>query len=261
MAESENFPLINSFEKEKLFNEEVNKNIYIPKSWDKFEEMNLYPMPKLPSYSINIQWDFEYEPISKFCRKYNVTCQSILMAIYENTLLNYNLLDSNCILGCYTPVNTRKSKYATDKYKKNVFFPGAGLLMVFLEKQKNLIDDILYCKKKLTEGLNTTEPCLAYRTQANSVNKNTFVYNFPKNFPITFNYNLFASSNLGKTCVGMDDLTWRSTSPVDENGYWPNLYCFNNGIIFSIVLVHPYNIDKKYIDCIYEQIKIFIELI
>ena len=261
-AEKEKFPLINSFEKEKLFNEEVNKNIHPPESWNKFIEINLYPLPELPSYSINTQWDFDYESISKFCRKYNVTCQSILMAIYSQALRNYHKgkID-NIIIGCYTAVNTRKTKFATDKHKKSVFFPGAGLLMVFIEKQKDILEDILHCKKKLTEGLNTVEPALSYIYQANLVDKNTFKYNFPKNFPITYKYNLFVSSNLGKSCVGMDNLTWRSTSPVDENGYWPNLYCFNNGVVFSIVLVHPYNIDNDFINSIIEQIKLFFDFI
>ena len=56
----------------------------------KLKKMKLYPDVQLPSYCINSQWDFEYPPISKFNRKYNFTCQALLMTIMERAIRKYN---------------------------------------------------------------------------------------------------------------------------------------------------------------------------
>ena len=83
---AENLPLSNSFHKKELFIKEIGENSEMPDSWKKLKKCNLYPEVQLPSYCINTQWDFDYPEISKFNRKYNVTCQALLMAIMERAL-------------------------------------------------------------------------------------------------------------------------------------------------------------------------------
>jgi len=48
---------------------------------------------------------------------------------------------------------------------------------------------------------------------------------------------------------------------VTEEGYWPNLYCFNNNETFSLVLLHPNNIDKKFVDVIHDTSKEILDFI
>ena len=43
--------------------------------------------------------------------------------------------------------------------------------------------------------------------------------------------------------------------PVLEWGYWPNIYAFHNSKIVGFTFERPYNVDKKYVDCVYNSIK------
>ena len=57
---------------------------------------------------------------------------------------------------------------------------------------------------------------------------------------------------LEKVCVGREDITFHPKSSVEEYGYWTCLYCLNNGKTLSVILVHPYNVDKELIKVIYD---------
>ena len=104
---------------------------------NKIKPYKLYPDVELPSHCVNTQWDFDYPPISKFNRKYNVTCQALLMTIIERAIRKYNKgkID-DLTLGVFTPVDTRQTKYANEIHKKGKFFNAAGLMIVFINKQK-----------------------------------------------------------------------------------------------------------------------------
>ena len=57
---------------------------------------------------------------------------------------------------------------------------------------------------------------------------------------------------MGKVCVGKKEVKFGLKFDVTQDGYWPNLYCFNNNETFSLVLLHPNNIEQKFIDVIHE---------
>ena len=67
-----------------------------------------------------------------------------------------------------------------------------------------------------------------------------------------YKHNLIFLLNLGKVYVGKKDDKFGLKFDVTEEGYRPNLYCFNNNETFSLVLLHPYNIDKKFMDIIHD---------
>lgn len=83
--QAENLPLTISFKKKELFTKN-EENLQTPESWKKLKPYKLYPDVELPSHCVNTQWDFDYPPISKFNRKYNVTCQALLMTIIERAI-------------------------------------------------------------------------------------------------------------------------------------------------------------------------------
>lgn len=203
---AEKLPLINSFQKKYLFTEEVTKNISIPESWKKLKKMKLYPDVQLPSHCINTQRDFEYPPISKFNRKYNFTCQALLMTIIERAIRKYNKEKiDDLTLGVYCPTDTRQSKYAKEIHKKGKFFNAAGLGIIYINKQKTLIEDIKHCKEELKKVLDSTETCMTYCYEETFVDKEKKELKFDNNFPILCNYNLIFASNIGKVCVGRED--------------------------------------------------------
>ena len=120
----------------------------MPQSWNKLIEINLYPKVTLPSYIVNTQWDFDYAPISKALRKINVTPQALLMTIYQRALRKYHegKID-NLILGVHTHINCQSTKYSNDIFKKLPFFQTAGVAIIFIEKQENILDDLIHCRK------------------------------------------------------------------------------------------------------------------
>ena len=260
--QAEHLPLTNSFKKKDLFTKEVGENFQTPESWKKLKSCKLYPDVNLPSHCINTQWDFDYAPISKFNRKNNVTCQALLMAIIERSIRRYHKgkID-DLTLGVYTPVDTRQTRYATDEHKKGKFFNAAGLMIVYIDKQKTLMDDIIHCKNELKKVLNTNESCATYCYEEGFVDKEKMVMKFDDNFPILNSYNLVFASNIGKVCVGKEDISFHPKSNVDEYGYWTTLYCLNNGKTLSVILVHPYNVEKELIKTIHDGVIEMIDFI
>ena len=184
------------------------------------------------------------------------------MAIIERSIRKYNKgkID-DLTIGVYTPVDTRQTKYATDIHKKGKFFNSAGLTIVYINKQNSIMDDIIHCKNELKKNLETTESCASYCYMEGYVDKEKKEMKFDENFPILNNYNLVFASNIGKVCVGKEDVTFHPKSNVNEYGYWTCLYCLNNGKTLSVILVHPYNVDKALIDTIYDCLIEVINLI
>jgi hypothetical protein len=252
---AENLPLTNSFQKKELFTKEIYEDIKSPESWKKLQKCKLYPEVQLPSHCINVQWDFDYPPISKFNRKYNFTCQALLMAIIERALRKYHKgkID-DLTLGVYCPTDTRQSKYATEIHRKGKFFNAAGLQIIYINKQNSLMEDIKHCKEELKKVLNTTESCATFCYEEGFVDKEKKEMKFDENFPILCNYNLIFASNIGKVCVGREDVSFNPRSNVDEYGYWTCLYSLNNGKTLSVILVHPYNVEKEFINLIYDSL-------
>ena len=260
--QAENLPLTNSFKKKELFTKEIGENLQTPESWKKLKPYKLYPDVELPSHCVNTQWDFEYPPISKFNRKYNVTCQALLMTIIERAIRKYNKgkID-DLTLGVYAPVDTRQTKYANDIHKKGKFFNASGLMIVFINKQKSIMDDIIHCKNELKKVLDTNESWVTYCYEQEFVDKDKKEMKFDDNFPMLNNSNLVFASNIGKVCVGKEDVSFHPKSNVNEYGYWTTLYCLNNGKTLSVILVHPYNVEKELVNTIYDSVMEMINFI
>ena len=256
------FPIITSFHKKDYFTKEIADNISMPESWNKLIEINLYPKVTLPSYIVNTQWNFNYPPISKYLRKINVTPQALLMTIYQRALRKYHQgkID-NLTLGVHTHINCLNTKYCKEKFKNYIFYQTAGVTIIFIEKQNSILEDLIYCRDKLKEGMKTPESCICYCYESYLVNEKTLEITIPEKMPNIYKHNLIFVSNLGKVCVGKKDVKFGLKFDVTDDGYWPNLYCFNNNETFSLVLLHPNNIEKKFIDIIHDTSKEIINFI
>ena len=253
---AKNIPILTSFHKKDYFTEEIQNNISMPNSWNKLIDINLYPKIELPSYIVNTQWNFNYPPISKFLRKIGVTPQSLLMIIYQRALRKYhgNKID-NLTIGFHTHINCQNSKYSKEIFKKLPFFQTAGFSIIFIDKYyNNILDDLIYCNNKLKEAKDSPESCICYCYVSYLVDEKTLKITIPDKMPNPYKHNLIFVSNLGKVCVGKKDVKFGLKYDITEDGYWPNLYCFNNNETFSLILLHPNNIEKKFVDIIYDTI-------
>ena len=260
---SKNLPVLTAFKKKEYFTEEIQNNIKMPESWNKLIEINLYPKVALPSYIITTQWDFDYPPISKYLRKIGVTPQALLMVIYHKALRKYHKgkID-NINIGFHTHINCQRTKYCKDIFKKFAFFQTAGVSLIFIDKyHESILDNLNYCKNKLNEALNSPEACICYCYESYLVNEKSLEITLPEKMPNVYKHNLIFVSNLGKVCVGKKEVKFGLKFDVTEDGYWPNLYCFNNNETFSLVLLHPYNIDKNFVETIRDTAKEILDFI
>ena len=94
---------------------------------------------------------------------------------------------------------------------------------------------------------------MCYCYESYLVNEKTMEINIPEKMPNIYKHNLIFVSNLGKVLVGKKNIKFGLKFDVTEDGYWPNLYSFNNNETFSLVLLHPNNIDKKFIEVIHDM--------
>ena len=255
-------PLTTSFKKRDLFTNKFPEKIPPPATWDNIVEFKLYPPVSLPSHVVNTQWSTDYSCFSAFCLKHKVSLQAILMAMISQAVRRFHkgAIDDLPLIA-YIAVNTRRSPSAIPSHSSSAFYPGVGLVLPRIVKQPTLLEDIIHCKDMLHSVLKSDEAVSVYNLQAEIVNPVDFTFNFPANFPITYNFNLVAPSNLGLVCAGYDDVVFRSYSPVDSNGYWPNIYTFHNGKTLYFMFVHPYNIDKEFLTAVNQSYQDVLELV
>ena len=135
----------------------ISDRYMAPESWNHFIRTHLYPDVSLPSYVINSQSSMDYPPVSAFCKKYSVSLQAILTALFERAVRSYHKGAIDAMpLAAYVPVNTRRSPFALPSHKNSVFYPAICVVMVTVTKQPSLLEDILHCKAQLTAALVTT---------------------------------------------------------------------------------------------------------
>jgi len=91
-----------------------------------------------PSHVVNPQWDVSYKPISKFCRKYGINPQAILMAIQNEAIRIFNKgkIDDDFPIAVYIPVDNRNSPYASDLFKKKfILFTCRNYFTIYGERR------------------------------------------------------------------------------------------------------------------------------
>ena len=250
LKKSKNQPALYEFGKKDWFTKEIiESKIDDPFADIDIKDIQINPKVSIPSHVINPQWDVEYPPISKFCRKHNITPQAILMAIQNEAIRIYNKGRIDDIpLAVYIPVDNRNSKYATELFKKSLFFSHVGIIMPFVTNEKDILKNMKNCAEILKKSLSTTKSCDIAYSSANMRDYETKKLTYPKSYPDPSKY-IFAS-HLGLVGVGFDNVQFRSYSPVYENMYWPNLYGFHNKNTFSFMFNCPYNCPEDFIQSV-----------
>ncbi len=81
------------------------------------------------------------------------------------------------------------------------------------------MDDIIHCKNELKKVLDTNESWVTYIYEQEFVDKEKMELKFDDNFPMLNNSNLVFASNIGKVCVGKEDVSFHPKSNVNEYGY------------------------------------------
>ena len=240
-------PLITSFQKRRFFPAEYLRDRTLPKSWDNIIQIDLYPKVDLPSHVVLMRWSADLAPISAFCAKHKVSIQAIVMALSERAVREFNKgkIDPALPLAVNVPVNTRNNPDASPEFKNSVFFSGAGSVVPIILPQSSILEDILHCRDQFRKSLKSSESSESFIAQSEFLKKDTLELVFPPIWPSPMPHNVIFASNLGRVCEGFDDVQFGSHSNVDENGYWLNLYTYNNGKTIFFTLIHPYNITPR----------------
>lgn len=248
---NKNQPLLYNFGKSEWFTKEItNKKDNEPFGEFKIKPLELFPPFEMPSHIINIQWDVPYPPISKFCRKHGITPQAFLMAIQNEAIRIYHKGKLDDIpIGIHIAVDNKGSKYATELFKKALFYVQVGIAVAFMENEKDMLENMKKCYKLLKEALDSTISCDILYFCSNFLDE-TGKFHPPKigfdSESITF------ASHIGLVGVGLDDLQFRFYQPVQRNKFKPMLYGYHNKETFSFLLNCPYNSPEDYLKIIKE---------
>jgi len=237
-----------------FFNKEAFENCKIPDSWKRAIPFKLNPDVELPSYSICDSWEFEYESFKKFCDKYKVTIQGIISASQARAIWKYHdgKYDDK-EFGIYTPIDIRRLKYTKEKIKNGLFQYNISAIVPFVTKKESIMEQIKHCQEELIKSYNSYEGVHAYITFNNLMDLKTQNINYIKEFPDNSSKNIIFASHIGRV-PERENIRFGLFMPVLEWGYWPNFYAFHNSKIICFTFERPYNVDKKYVNAVYESI-------
>lgn len=211
--------------------------------------IRINPKVSVPSYFINPQWEVSYQPISKFCRKHNVTAQAILMAIQNEAVRNFNKdKEDDLLIPAYVPVDNRGSPFASELFKKCLFYTHVGFVMPFMEKEDNILENIKKCAKLLKENIKKTFTCDFGYYISNMRDKETGKMTFLKSYPDAACFSF--ASHLGLVAVNFDHVQFRSYNPISENLYWACFYGYHTNETFYFMYSIPYNCPDGFFESV-----------
>lgn len=262
-VDAQHQPLLPSFGKKDWFVDQVSSHIHPPRSWERLVPYKMNPAVALPSHVVCLHWRHRYAPVSAFCRRHGVTVQGVLMAIQER---GYRAFHQGAIdampLAAYVPVDVRRSQYASARGRRSaLFFPNSGVVVVFVEKQRDILGDVRHCQERLRAALATDEAPLAALTQANILDERTHQVAFPAHFPNASVHNIIFASHLGRVCPTRHDVLFGSSSPVAAFGYWPNLYAYHTDEELYFMFTPPYNVVPSFVAMVRDSIAEMMEFI
>jgi len=251
LENSKNQPALYEYGKKDWFTKEYTDNEIInPYEKADLSNTHLNPPVDMPSHIINLQWDVAYPPISKFCRKYGVTPQAVLMAIQNEAIRTFNKGQFDDIpIGIQIAMDSRNSKYATDSLKNSLFFTHAGISVPYMEPEKDLLENIKKCTTIIKDPTVFKQSCDSVYFIANMRNQKTGAMINTTKFP---NPNCYVfASHIGLVGVGFEDLQFRlHTFVYGKTMYWPNLYGYHNKETFSFVFEIPHNTPEGYFESV-----------
>jgi len=243
-----NQPAIYDFGKACWYKEEITKMGFVePKINFIALQAELNPPITRPSHVVHPQWEVPYAPISKFCRKYNVTAQAIVMAIQNKALRAYHKGKyDNIPLIIFSPVDNRKYQYATDLFKKSLFFYHIGNLYPMVDKKDDILENILHCSEKFKEAYNSMDACISgYSLSIMTDEKGNQINQFTKPLDPCKNNYTFAS-HLGLVGENLDHLNFSNQIAVYDTFYYFNFYGFHNKVTFYFSINAPYNCPEEF---------------
>ncbi|ORX45062.1 hypothetical protein BCR36DRAFT_333845 [Piromyces finnis] len=243
-----NQPAVFDFGKKCWYTEEItSQGFQDPEINSKAIYAELNPPITRPSHVIQPQWEVPYAPISTFCRKHGVTAQAIVMAIQNEALRVYHQGKYDDIpIALMCPVDNRKYPYATELFKRALFYYHVGSLYPMVDKIDDPLENILVCSKKFQEAYHTQEACISGYSAANLTDEQGQAMNNYSKFldPCKTNYTF--TSHLGLVGVGMDNLQFSNQIAVYDQFYFLNLYGFHNKETFYFSVNGPYNCPEKF---------------
>jgi len=243
-----NQPAIYEFGKACWYTKEITSQGFVePEINFKALPAELNPPITRPSHVVHPQWEVPYAPISTFCRKHGVTAQAIVMAIQNEALRAYHKGKYDQIpLILFCPVDNRKYPYATELFKKALFYLHAGNLYVMVNKKDDILENILHCSEEFKKSYNSMDPCISgYSAAIMTDETGKMIHQFTKPMdPCKTNYTF--ASHLGLVGENMDNLNFSNQIAVYDTFYFFNFYGFHNKNTFYFSMNAPYNCPKEF---------------
>lgn len=227
----------------------------VPASWSRLVPYKMNPDVALPSHVVCRHWRRPLAPVAAFCRRRGVTVQGVLIALVARAYRAYHrgALDAR-ELAAYVPVDVRRAPGTTAAARRTaLFFACSGVALVFVQRQRDLLRDVLHCQARLRAVLATDEAARCALVQAHILDERTRRAAFPPGFPNAAVHNIVFASHLGRVCPARADVLLGSSSPVAEDGYWPNLYAYHTDTELYFMFTPPYNVDPAFVAAFHDS--------
>ena len=237
-----------NFNYEKIPQELLNG---VPESWKKCTPLTL-PQIEIPTNYVGTY--FEYE--DKFWQNYfdklmkekniKLSLQAAMMASESRALRKYCNLDYNYPIITNIMYDSRMNKLAKEDYKNRQFFFGALSGFPEVIGQNDWEKDIIYCKEALSKDAKLLDGLGMMLQIANSMNKDTLELKKVSGVPAYSKNNIVVTTYINHFKGYINPRIGVKLDCGKE--YFVCQYAWRNEGKIYFMILHPKNIDKKYID-------------
>ncbi|OUM56145.1 hypothetical protein PIROE2DRAFT_67922 [Piromyces sp. E2] len=223
----------------------------VPESWKKCTPLNL-PQIEIPTNYVGRYFEYEDKYWESYYKKMmkeknvKLSLQAAMMASESRALRRFCNLEYDYPIVTNVMYDSRMNRLAKDDYKKREFFFGALSGFPVVKGQNDWEKDILYCKQALSENVKMLDGLGMMLQIANSINKETLEFKPVTGIPVYSKNNIVVTTYINHFKGYITPRIGVRLACGKE--YFVCQYAWRNEGKIYFMILHPENIDKKYID-------------
>jgi len=240
-------------QKSNFFYEKIPKELLngVPESWKKCTPLDL-PEIEVPTNYVGRYFEYEdkyWENYSKKMMKENnikLSLQAAMMASMSRGLRKFCNLKYDYPIVANVMYDSRMNDLAKENYRKRQFFFGALSGFPVVEGKNDWEKDIIYCKEVMKENVKKYDGLAMMLQIADSINKDTLEFKPAQGIPVYSKNNIVVTTYLNHFKGYINPRIGVRLACAKE--YFVCQYAWRNEGKIYFMILHPKNINKKYID-------------